>query len=163
MQLRNKKKVVWKEDLKDLKFSLDIENKYNVFKELKNYILDPSIKEINKNTDMKVLYTVLRGGCNGRKVLGIEFTAEEKYKKTAEEKSKIKHADFQVKKSIINKTPDIPNTAIEENIIFTEEKKKPVQKEKLEKTENKPKKAEKKSIFKKLFGKFKKGDKNARK
>jgi len=86
----NNKKILWQEDLKDLKFILDIKEKYKQFSDLKKCILEPAIKEINKNTDIQVEYDVIRGGVKNLQIIAIEFKAKKKYKETAIEKSKNK-------------------------------------------------------------------------
>ena len=83
----NNKKIVWQENLKDLRFILDIKEKYKKFSNLKKCILEPAIKEINKNTDIQIEYEVIRGGVKNLQIIAIEFKSKKKYKETAIEKA----------------------------------------------------------------------------
>lgn len=158
---KKKKIVSWHENLNDLRFILDIEKRYKEMKSLRLRVLEPSIKEINKNTDINITYNIIRGGSNGRKILGLEFTAQEKYKKTAKEKSNLKPNDFQVKNSILTEVTE--GTPIEENINLIENEKPISKTAETENTKRKPDETKKKSIFERIFKKMKKGENNGKK
>lgn len=49
--------------LEKLRTRLEIENQYKRFYDLKKYIIDPSIKDINEKTDLCVDWDVLKKGC----------------------------------------------------------------------------------------------------
>lgn len=96
------KKILWIENLEDLRFLLNIKNKYKQFADLSRYLLRPSIEEINKNTDIEVEYEIIRGGVKNLKAAGIAFTAKKKYKETAIEKSKNKVQYKKINKPVID-------------------------------------------------------------
>ena len=56
--------------LEQLKFTLNIEDMYHLFSHLRQRILEPSIKEINEHTDLKVSYETRK---KARKVVGLVF------------------------------------------------------------------------------------------
>ena len=100
---QNNKKIVWQEDLKDFKFILNLEGKYKKFSNFKKDVLTPSIKEINKHTDIQIEYDVIRGGIKNREIMAIEFKAKKKYKETAIEKANNK---AQFPKEVFSKDQD---------------------------------------------------------
>ena len=100
---KNNKKIVWQEDLKDLRFILAIQEKHKEFSNLKKYVFEPAIKEINKHTDIQIEYDVIRGGIKNREIMAIEFKAKKKYKETAIEKANNK---AQFPKEVFSKDQD---------------------------------------------------------
>ena len=56
--------------LETFKFTLNIEDMYNLFSHLRQRIIEPSIKEINEHTDLKVSYETRK---KARKVVGLVF------------------------------------------------------------------------------------------
>jgi hypothetical protein len=56
--------------LEKFKFTLNIEDMYNLYSHLRQRIIEPSIKEINTHTDLKVSYETRK---KARKVVGLVF------------------------------------------------------------------------------------------
>lgn len=56
--------------LQRLREMLDLGDKYDSVKDLRRWVLDPAIKEINKHTDLRVVMTPER---KGRRVVGFHF------------------------------------------------------------------------------------------
>ena len=68
----NLKVISYKWWLKDMRQYLNVENKYNKFKDFNNRIIKPSIDEINaKNDDVSIRYEHIK---KGRSVVGIYLT-----------------------------------------------------------------------------------------
>lgn len=59
--------------LEDFREMLDLGEKYASVKDLRRWVMDPSVKEINETTDLRIQMTPKRAG---RKVLGFAFTIE---------------------------------------------------------------------------------------
>lgn len=57
----------------DLRIALQLDNKFNEWFELKRKIIEPSVKEINEKSDLKVAYKQIR---KGRSIDAIEFYIE---------------------------------------------------------------------------------------
>lgn len=70
MQHKSMKKTGRLISLDDFRKMLDIENKYAMFADLKKRVLEPSVKELNKSTDLSVSYNTIK---DGRKIVAIEF------------------------------------------------------------------------------------------
>lgn len=62
-------------DLQELKRILFIEGQYERIFDFKRFVLEPSIEEINKHTDINISYDDVK---RGRKVIGFIFTIESK-------------------------------------------------------------------------------------
>lgn len=101
--------------LEDLRFTLGLlHDEYPLMSDFKKRVLDLSIKQINKNTDISVTYTQKK---QGRKIVGFEFDLKRKKPKS---ESTIKDAD--IDKLFINLTsPEID--AIKEAVQKTIENK----------------------------------------
>lgn len=61
----------------DLRFTLQLDNKFKEWFELKRKVIDPSIKEINEKSDLLVDYVLIK---KGRSIESIEFKIKEKVK-----------------------------------------------------------------------------------
>ena len=61
--------------LTDLKDWLQISDKYPRYNNLKQWVIDPSIDEINEKSDLKVIYEPVK---RGRKIVGLKFTIKPK-------------------------------------------------------------------------------------
>lgn len=86
----------------ELKWKLNIEDKYDRIDNLKLRILDPSIVEINELSDLLVTYEQKK---RGRKVVGFIFHIIAKEPKTREDK--INKAMTQFSKKTISKNPEL--------------------------------------------------------
>ncbi|MFC0309985.1 replication initiation protein, partial [Gallibacterium trehalosifermentans] len=61
--------------LTDLKDWLQISNKYPRYNNLKQWVIDPSIDEINEKSDLKVIYEPIK---RGRRIVALKFTIQTK-------------------------------------------------------------------------------------
>lgn len=59
--------------LLDLREALQLDSKFTVWADLNRYVINPSVKEINKKSDLEVYYRPLR---KGRSIESIEFLIE---------------------------------------------------------------------------------------
>lgn len=66
---------VWTVSLEELKDILELTDKYSEYKDLRRYVIDPSLKEINKFTDINVTYETVK---HNRVVTDLIFNIEEK-------------------------------------------------------------------------------------
>lgn len=66
---------VWTVSLEELKDILDLTDKYSEYKDLRRYVIDPAVKEINKYTDISVSYETVK---HNRIVTDLIFSIEEK-------------------------------------------------------------------------------------
>lgn len=65
----------WKVSLEDFKEILNISDKYPNYKDLRKFVIDPSVKEISKYTDIAVTYEPIK---TGRFVTDLIFSITEK-------------------------------------------------------------------------------------
>lgn len=65
----------WTVSLVDFKEILNISDKYKNYKDLRKFVIDPSVKEISKYTDISVSYEPIK---TGRSVTDLVFSIEEK-------------------------------------------------------------------------------------
>jgi len=61
--------------LEDFKSLLQLENKYQLFRDLNKRVIKPAIKEINQSSNLEVFYSTKK---QGRKVVGLQFDFQEK-------------------------------------------------------------------------------------
>jgi plasmid replication initiation protein len=61
--------------LEDFKSLLQLENKYQLFRDLNKRVIKPAIKEINQSSNLEVYYSTKK---QGRKVVGLQFDFQEK-------------------------------------------------------------------------------------
>ena len=66
---------VWTVSIEDFKDILEISDKYPEYKDLRRYVIDPSVKEISKYTDINVTYETVK---TGRFVTDLIFHIKEK-------------------------------------------------------------------------------------
>lgn len=57
----------------ELRDILDLKGKYEDIKNLRVRVIDPAVKDINGNTDLRIECESIRGGSNGRKVTHFKF------------------------------------------------------------------------------------------
>ena len=79
-------RITFTKTIKDLKNHLDIADKYKNFSDMKRRILEKAKKEINKNSDIKFTYKVIKLGKSPHK---IEFTVSKKANEHPEEYPKL--------------------------------------------------------------------------
>lgn len=80
--------------ISDLRFMLCLEDKYPLFGNLQQRVIDPAIKEINENTPMSVQYKLRK---TGRKYTHIQLKFKQKQvKKPSEHKENYKLTDKQI-------------------------------------------------------------------
>ncbi|WP_440994673.1 replication initiation protein [Cysteiniphilum litorale] len=96
--------------VEDFKLNLGLENKYSIFRNLKIKVLDISKAQINKHSDIRVNYEVIK---TGRTPTHIKFTAQ--YKKGKEPQAKLTD---QVAKDI----PDLKVDQTHVDVNLTQEK-----------------------------------------
>lgn len=65
----------WEVATDDLRHMIGIAGKYPRWNSFKQWVIDPSLSEINKQSDIKVSYNPLK---RGRSIIGLEFRIEEK-------------------------------------------------------------------------------------
>lgn len=89
-------------ELQDLRYKLGIydDKKYSIFSDFKKRVIDPSIKAINKSTDLEINYKQIR---YGRKIQGIEFTISQK----SQCKNVLLQQDDNIDKSQVDKMENI--------------------------------------------------------
>ena len=61
--------------IKDLRFMLNINDKYPLFSDFRRWVIEPSIKEINEKTPMQVSYELIK---KGKTIVSILFKFKEK-------------------------------------------------------------------------------------
>ena len=65
----------WEVSIDDFRESIYLKDKYKLFKELKRNVIDPSIREINKYTDLQIEYEAIK---IGRSIEKLQFKIIEK-------------------------------------------------------------------------------------
>lgn len=100
--------------IEDLRFKLGIkDDEYKTYSDFKSQVINPTIKEINKNTDIIIKFEVVEKDKKSRKVKKIRFIIENKEQKHIENKVENYQLSFISKteecdeKSIINKLSHI--------------------------------------------------------
>jgi len=63
-----KQKTTFIKDIKNLKYNFDIGEKYKYFSDFKKRVLEPAKKEINKNSDIRFSYEVIRFGRTAKEI-----------------------------------------------------------------------------------------------
>lgn len=71
---KNWRKVTKIVHLEDLRFSLNCVATHKRTADLRRYVIDPAVKEVNQKSDLKVSYTTIK---LGRTITGLEFTIKE--------------------------------------------------------------------------------------
>lgn len=61
--------------LEDFKSLLQLQDKYQLFRDLNKRVIKPAIKEINQSSNLEVFYSTKK---QGRKVVGLQFDFQEK-------------------------------------------------------------------------------------
>lgn len=89
-------------EIDELKWKLNVEEKYDRITNLKQWIIDPSINELNELSDILVSYEQKK---RGRKVVGFVFYIVTKEPKTREDK--INKAMTQLSQKATSKSPDL--------------------------------------------------------
>ena len=94
---RNKGMVEMSVDFFKKKFDYDTKG-YKAFINLRVYVLDPAIEEINKKTNLNVSYKLLGDNLTGKRqrVTGLQFFIKEKPKQALQKTSTIEYADYEI-------------------------------------------------------------------
>ena len=103
----------WKVSIEEYRFLLQINNKYKKFAELKRNVIEPSLKFINLNSDIKVTYTTIKKGKN---INWIEFNIQENKNSTT-----TLHSINNFKDTIPSVFKEISNALEKYNITLTSE------------------------------------------
>lgn len=103
----------WKISIEEYRFLLQINNKYKKFAELKRNVIEPSLKFINLNSDIKVTYTTTKKGKN---INWIEFNIQENKNSTT-----TLHSINNFKDKIPSVFKEISNALEKYNITLTSE------------------------------------------
>lgn len=83
----------WFFEIDELKYLLDCQN-YDRWPDLRRFVIEPAVKEINKYTDLNIEYTTEK---EGRKIVRIEFLMESKKKREL-------HATMLANNKLLDKT-----------------------------------------------------------
>ncbi|WP_407411904.1 replication initiation protein [Acinetobacter sp.] len=94
--------------INDLRFMLNIVDKYPLFYDLKKRVIEPSIKEINNKTPMQISYEQRK---KGKTVVSIVFKFKEKNKQTETPTAMPKNSVFT---ALNQKTVEIPTEVVKQ-------------------------------------------------
>lgn len=106
MRLKKSKanKIVFKLDIQELKIRLELTDKYKRFSHFKERVLEKAKKEINKHSDIKLSYEVIK---KGRAPHEIKFTATHREKQKEEQPPLLETQTINLSPIIIGKAKDI--------------------------------------------------------
>lgn len=106
MRLKKSKanKIVFKLNIQELKTRLELTDKYKRFSHFKERVLEKAKKEINKHSDVKLSYEVIK---QGRTPLEIKLTATHREKQKEEQLLLLETQTINLSPTIIEKAKDI--------------------------------------------------------